>query len=138
MKTTPEHISYLRTGEIFVFGSNTQGRHGAGAARYAHQKFGAEYGVAEGLTGKTYAIPTVDFSLGRERYPLGLIDASVQRFLVFANEHQEYTFLVTPIGCGLGGFTVPEIAGIFKKYKDIIPNNITLPASFIEYIEVED
>ena len=32
---------------IFVFGSNPEGIHGAGAARVALLKFGAEYGVGE-------------------------------------------------------------------------------------------
>jgi len=45
---------------IFVFGSNPEGRHGAGAAKVAKEKFGAEYGVGEGLTGNAYALPTKD------------------------------------------------------------------------------
>lgn len=34
-------IEFLEPNQIFVFGSNTQGRHGAGAALIAKQKFGA-------------------------------------------------------------------------------------------------
>lgn len=45
---------------IFVFGSNPEGRHGAGAAKIAVQKFGAIYGQGEGLQGNAYAIPTKD------------------------------------------------------------------------------
>lgn len=51
-------IESLDANQVFVFGSNTDGRHGGGAAHYAHKLFGAEWGVAEGMTGKTYAIPT--------------------------------------------------------------------------------
>jgi len=47
-------------GEIFVFGSNLAGIHGAGAAKIAHQKFGAVYGSGMGLMGKSWAIPTKD------------------------------------------------------------------------------
>ncbi|MCB0369444.1 MAG: AAA family ATPase, partial [Bdellovibrionales bacterium] len=36
---------------VFVFGSNPEGRHGAGAAKVAVQKFGAKYGQGEGLQG---------------------------------------------------------------------------------------
>ena len=43
---------------IFVFGSNPEGRHGAGAAKIAREQFGAKYGVGEGLTGNAYALPT--------------------------------------------------------------------------------
>ena len=43
---------------IFVFGSNPEGRHGAGAAKVAREKFGAIYGRGEGLQGNAYALPT--------------------------------------------------------------------------------
>ena len=45
---------------IFVFGSNPEGRHGLGAAKVAVQKFGAKYGIGEGLVGNSYGIPTKD------------------------------------------------------------------------------
>ena len=37
-------ITQLEPNQIFVFGSNTQGRHGKGAALTAKNKFGAVYG----------------------------------------------------------------------------------------------
>lgn len=43
---------------IFVFGSNPEGRHGAGAAKVAREQFGAIYGQGEGLQGNAYALPT--------------------------------------------------------------------------------
>jgi hypothetical protein len=46
--------------EIFVFGSNLAGRHGAGAALAALKDHGAIYGRGEGLQGQSYAIPTKD------------------------------------------------------------------------------
>ena len=42
---------------IFVFGSNPEGRHGAGAAKVARNQFGAIYGQGEGLQGNAYALP---------------------------------------------------------------------------------
>ena len=44
--------------EIFVFGSNLAGRHGAGAAKEARLSWGAIYGQGVGLQGYSYAIPT--------------------------------------------------------------------------------
>jgi len=38
---TPENIQSLKSNEIFVFGSNTLGRHGAGAASLSRQALGA-------------------------------------------------------------------------------------------------
>lgn len=46
------YINDLKENEVFVFGSNPEGRHGAGTAKIAREKFGAEYGVGRGLTGK--------------------------------------------------------------------------------------
>ena len=41
MEYTPENIMQLKPNEIFVFGSNTLGQHYGGAAKIAHEKFGA-------------------------------------------------------------------------------------------------
>jgi hypothetical protein len=45
---------------VFVFGSNPEGIHGAGAAATAKAKFGAIQGQGEGLQGNAYALPTKD------------------------------------------------------------------------------
>ena len=45
---------------IFVFGSNPEGRHGAGSAKVAVNQFGAIYGQGEGLQGNAYALPTTE------------------------------------------------------------------------------
>ena len=49
---TPERISELQEGEIFVFGSNLAGAHGGGAARLAYERFGAVWGEGVGLDEK--------------------------------------------------------------------------------------
>ena len=56
---TPDHITHLSACEVFVFGSNLAGHHHGGAARMAHECFGAEWGVGVGPTGQCYAIPTM-------------------------------------------------------------------------------
>lgn len=122
---TPERITSLQPGEIFVFGSNLQGRHGGGAARMAYRKFGAIWGRGVGLQGQSYAIPTMQ---GDEE----TIRPYVDEFVVFAKAHKELTFLVTPIGCGIAGFKVEDIAPLFKEA--IVEDNIVLPESFEEVI----
>lgn len=60
---TPNHYTGMITPDantIFVFGSNPEGRHGAGAAKVAVDRFGAKYGQGEGLQGNSYALPTKD------------------------------------------------------------------------------
>lgn len=50
-KTYKGLITELKPNQIFVFGSNIEGRHGAGAALFAMRKCGAEYGKSWGLQG---------------------------------------------------------------------------------------
>ncbi len=123
---TPEFITELKTNEIFVFGSNILGMHGGGAARIANKKFGAEWGVGEGLTGQCYALPTME---GGVDYIAG----KVQNFLVCAKTHPELKFYVTKIACGIAGFTVAEIGPLFSDA--IMLENVILPKEFVEVIE---
>ena len=58
-RITPSQVNILADGEIFVFGSNFQGRHMGGAARVAEEEYGAVWGIGEGLQGQSYAIPTM-------------------------------------------------------------------------------
>ena len=49
-------ITSLAANEIFVFGSNLQGRHGAGTALVAKTKFAARTGASWGHTGRCFAL----------------------------------------------------------------------------------
>ena len=98
---------------IFVFGSNLAGRHGRGAARYALLKHGAVYGVGEGLTGESYAIPTKDKFI--QTRSIDDVAESITRFVYFANDNLNMLFFVTPIGTGLAGFSKLEISDIFYR-----------------------
>ena len=53
---------------------------------------------------------------------------SVDEFIAFAKEHQNLTYLVTSIGCGIAGFTDDEISPLFEKTHDV--ENIVLPPSW--------
>jgi hypothetical protein len=55
------------SGYVFVFGSNPEGRHGAGAAKTAATQFGAKYWIGEGLVGNSYALPTKDLRVKKNR-----------------------------------------------------------------------
>lgn len=97
---------------IFVFGSNMNGRHGAGAALYAKNKYKAEYGVGVGRTGNAYAIPTKGAAM--DTLPLGYIEERVVEFLAYARHHTGLVFFVTRIGCGLAGYSDTQIAPFFR------------------------
>lgn len=112
--------------KIFVFGSNLAGRHGKGAAKYALEHKGAIYGQGKGIQGYSYAIPTKGRSL--ERLSIAEVSYHVQEFIRFSRLHPEYMFEVTPIGCGLAGNRVEDIAPLFLN----VPSNVELPETFKE------
>lgn len=111
----------LAPSEVFVFGSNDAGIHGAGAAAVAQRLFEAVYGVGEGPTGRCYAIPTKDRELRTK--PLGKIRNSVERFFLYARSHPGTTFLLTRVGCGLAGYRDADIKPLFAE----APLNVVLP-----------
>lgn len=115
--------------DVFVFGSNSAGKHGAGAAKCAGQHHGAVYGIGEGRTGNAYAIPTKDEQLNV--LPLNEIEVYVRTFMVHARINPNERFYVTRVGCGLAGYTAQQIAPMFKN----APSNCILPKDFIEIIE---
>ena len=125
-RTTNDNITHLLENEIFVFGSNESGRHGKGAAKTA-MKWGAKYGQSDGLQGRTYGIPTVNASISKS-LTLPKIKTYVDRFIEFAKENPQLTFLVTEIGCGLAGLSHKDIAPLFDDAINI--ENIHLPKRF--------
>lgn len=125
-RITPDHIYALLPGEIFVFGSNTIGLHGKGAAKTA-LKWGAIPGKGSGLMGSTYGIPTKGSNM-KVALNLSRIEFHVENFINFATINTDLTFLVTEIGCGLAGYKPSQIAPLFKEA--IKYDNIHLPRSF--------
>lgn len=126
-RISSNNIQELKDDEIFVFGSNLAGRHGAGAARLAVTKFEAINGIGFGRCGNTYAIPTKDFHIGTLK--LSIIKSFVETFIFYTYNYPNYKFLVTEIGCGLAGYKVHEIAPFFKDALKL--KNVYLPQSFV-------
>lgn len=126
MRISSSNITSLREGEVFVFGSNLAGIHGAGAARTA-RRWGAKMYNGKGLQGQTYAIPTKDSNIRTLDYHI--VESYVNEFIEFAKLHPELNFLVTEVGCGLAGFKVSEMAFLFREALNI--KNIYLPIRFI-------
>lgn len=114
-ETTPERVTELGPGEIFVFGSNAEGNHGGGAALIATERFGAQWGVGEGRTGRTYALPTMGGWHEVER--------STSRFLDYAREHPGLVFYLTKVGCGIAGYGEDRVAPLFAT----APPNVIRP-----------
>lgn len=95
------------------------------AARLAYNRFGAIWGQGVGLQGQSYGIPTMHGGVEA-------IKPYVDEFIAFAKQHQELKFLVTKIGCGIAGFTIEEIAPLFREAIDV--ENVILPEDFVEVL----
>lgn len=124
-RISPKKIVRLNSNHVFVFGSNyVGGQHRGKAARFALQKFGAEFGVSEGPTGQCYALPTCE---GEEA-----LKRAVHTFTRYARQHPELTFLVTAVGCGNTGFTAAQVAPWFAEAAQL--ENVYLPLAFLNVL----
>jgi hypothetical protein len=117
--TTNSHgfIDSLDLNEVFVFGSNLQGHHAGGAARQAHEHFGAIGGVGVGLQGQSYGIPTMELDLEN-------IALYIKQFIDFAELTSQYTYYVTPVGTGIAGFSEEEMEEVWSRWE--LPANVNL------------
>lgn len=114
--------------QVFVFGSNLAGFHGAGAARAAVQHFGAKRGVGIGRQGQSFAIPTKDQRI--ETLPIAQIALYIGDFIRYTKEHDDEEFFVTRVGCGLAGYSDEDIAPLFRR-----AINCSFAEQWREYLE---
>ena len=131
MKVYKGIIKKLKPNQIFVFGSNTQGRHGKGSALCAKQSFGAIYGQSQGLQGQSYAIVTKD--LTKNVHPSisnSYIIKQIKDLYLFAIEHSELEFVIAYSGTrpNLNGYSNQEMADMFSEIE--IPKNIIFEYEF--------
>lgn len=121
---------FLPLHEVYVFGSNLQGVHGAGAALVARRYYQAKMGVGVGMTGRAYAIPTRSYKEGVvTSLELRDVIPYIHEFVQFTqNKHMK--FYVTKVGLGYAGFTLEEIAPHFKGAV-----NCLMPLCFKPYLE---
>jgi hypothetical protein len=137
-KTYSGMIQNLAPNQVFVFGSNTQGKHGKGAALTAKNKFGAIYGQAEGPQGQSYAIITKD--LTKNTHPSRTpeqIKEQIHNLYEYARENPDKEFLVAYSGKGanLNAYSNQEMADMFGS--ESIPNNIVFEQEFNKLIPTE-
>ena len=117
---------------IFVFGSNPEGRHGAGSAHVARKMFGAIYGKGEGLQGQSYALPTTDLrTYVRPSMPRKTIVNNIVKMYKCADENPDKKFKVAyrnlPNEVTLCGYSGRQLMDMFKEAINIygyLPNNV--------------
>lgn len=124
-----DHTEPKNKKAILVFGSNLAARHGGGAAKLAEDKYGASRSIAEGRSGRSYAVPTKDFEI--ETLPLRKVRGYVSNLLKYILENPDEVFFMTRIGCVLAGYKDKDIAPMFIG----APTNIDFPEEWKEFLE---
>lgn len=112
---------------IFVFGSNPEGRHGAGAAKVAWKKFGAKYYQGSGLQGNAYGLVTKDLRLpGTRNVSKEDIEANIKELYDVARTMPDKKFKIAymngPDKYTLNGYNGEEMVEMFMAHE--IPDNI--------------
>jgi len=138
MKTYKGEATKLKPNQIFVFGSNTNGKHGKGSALSARLYFGAKYGQAYGLQGQSYAIVTKD--LTKYKHPSISSDhiiEQIKKLYLFAEENPNLDFIVAYSGTktNLNGYSNQEMANMFSE--TYIPKNIIFEYEFSKLIKTK-
>src|SRR5687768_5464916 len=132
MKTYKGPIEKLEPNQIFVFGSNTEGRHGAGAALWALMNAGAIYGRNKGLQGQAYGIITKN--LRATKHPSVSIAYILVQLEMLADRakgiHSDKEFLIAYSGTGLNlnGYTPKQMANMFAQIE--WPENVVFEEGF--------
>ena len=123
---------------IFVFGSNPEGRHGAGAAKIAREQFGAIYGQGEGLQGNAYALPTKDLRVTENNGLRSISEAqiieSIKKLYKTARQNPDKQFKIAYRNtneASLNGYTGLEMIDMFLKAGSI-PTNIIFSKEWVD------
>jgi len=126
---------------IYVFGSNTEGRHGKGSALIAKEKYGAVYGQAEGRQGRCWAIITKD--LTKKIHPsipewriIHQIDNLYYYACVGEPDKKFYVVYSGLAKSNLNNYTPNEMANMFATPNvKLIPKNIIFEENFWLLVE---
>lgn len=132
-KTYTGLIEELPQNGIFVFGANTEGRHGAGAAKVALEKFGAVYGQV-GYRGRSYGIVTKDLnaavhpSISRKEIIEQIKELYKEAQSVHFNT-KDFYIAYSGTGFNLNHYTPQDMADMFRN-SGPIPSNIIFEEDF--------
>ena len=164
MKTYSGEIKSLKSNEIFVFGSNIQGFHGAGAAGYAsfgipgnhwrHFEYdkkpkgwqgmwnvkGIGEGLQKGYSGWSYALPTVTKPGAKRSLSKVQIISNINKLYGECSKNSEFNFLIAysglnPDKTSFNGYSAREMSSMFNQQP--IPDNVVFEYNFGKLIKGE-
>lgn len=121
--------------QIFVFGSNSEGRHGMGAALWAAVHAGAKKGVASGPCNQSYAIITKNLrAISHPSVSKDSIVDQIRKLYTYALTFPEKEFII-PYGDtkNLNAYTPTQMALMFLN-AGMIPENLCFKEDFAEIL----
>jgi len=139
MKTFKGEVTSISGNQVLVVTTNTQGRQGAGIAKWAHDNLGLPHGCSKGRYGRCYCIITKD--LTKKTHP-SIPNIYIVRQIISLYEHAywEYrlygTEFIVPFVAGstpLSGYSVEDFAWMFSSIP--IPENIIFEEGFAEILK---
>jgi len=132
-------ITSLLSHQVFTFGSNPEGRHGAGAARVAANNYGAIMGVGRGHMGQSYGLVTKNLTpnytedvsnityvkAGERSVSKSQLVVNIIELYLYARKNPDLEFMVayTPAP-NLNGYSPIEMVELFLMVN--VPDNIVL------------
>jgi len=146
MKTYQGLVMSLEPNQVFVFGSNPEGIHGAGAAKAA-RAYGAILGQGRGIMGQSYGLVTknltphyreegtgITYDIAGERSVSKVqIVINIFELYLYATKHPELEFMIGyTLSPNLNGYTTEEMAEMFTISP--IPDNIVFNDKFYELV----
>jgi len=145
MRTYKGLVTSLLPNEVFTFGSNPEGIHGAGAARVAANNYGAIMGKGRGHMGQSYGLVTKNLTPNYFEEESGITyvkagERSVSKtqmliniihLYLYAIDNPELDFMIayTPAP-NLNGYTPIEMVELFLMVKP--PTNIVFNEELIK------
>lgn len=126
---------------ILVVGTNSEGAHGGGAARFAYDHLGLPWGQAEGIGGLACGLVTLKFGMTKhliEQKGSPLMSdeellESFKRFVETAKANPDKKFYLTKVGCGIANYSVEFMRSVYKQAIELYGegvNNIIIPVEF--------
>lgn len=114
---TPPEIEKWTNGDVIVYGS--------GIGKYEDGRFETVYSSRNKYPKKGYPIPTFEKTIEE-------IKNNVAAFIEYAKQHPELRFHVRKVGYDKAGYTVEQIAPLFKEARAV--KNILLPKAMVDIL----
>lgn len=140
----PMSVEDIEANALLVVGTNTEGQHYGGAARFAHDKLGLEWGVSEGPSGMAYGFPTLhrpntltdEADRDDNRVSEQDMLASFEMLRYYAMANPNIKIYLTKVGGGIAGWDITTVARLF--WQSEIPHTASNVVYPIEFEVVEE